>query len=180
MPAALPRVARPTAPTLDTTVAVETPELVLVSYAVAGLASRAVAAFVDFLISAAILFALNLLGVAAGITFGTGVGGAAGPWVAAAIVLAQFGVLWGYHVAFELLWDGQTPAKRWLGLRVVRDGGFSVSLGASALRNIVRLLDAQPGICYGVGCASALVSKRGKRFGDLVAGTLVVQERLPS
>ncbi len=166
---------------LDTTISVETPELVLVSYAVAGLGSRAAAAFLDFLLSACLLLAINLLAIAAAATF-PGIGGlrsAAGAWIEAALLLAQFGVLWGYHVAFEVLWDGQTPAKRWLGLRVVRDGGYSVTLAAAALRNLVRVLDAQPLFFYAVGCASALISQRGKRLGDLVAGTLVVQERIP-
>jgi len=80
-------------------------------------------------------------------------------------------------VLFEALADGQTPGKRLQRLRVVRDGGYSVTFGASAVRNVVRLVDMQPFVLYGVGLVSLIVTSRasGWRHG---AGTLVVKEDL--
>jgi uncharacterized RDD family membrane protein YckC len=161
----------------DDAIAIETPELVEVTYTLAGVGSRAVAALVDLLLAGLILVAVDL--VAAGAwralrAFGAG----AGPWLLGVMLLVQFALVWGYSVLFEWLGDGRTPGKRLLGLRVVMDGGYSVTLAASALRNLVRFVDAQPLFTYGVGLAAAVASKRGKRLGDLVAGTLVVRERV--
>jgi hypothetical protein len=58
------------------------------------------------------------------------------------------------------------------------DGGYSLTLGASALRNLVRVIDAQPLFTYAVGMVAAVASRRGKRLGDVVAGTVVVRERV--
>ena len=63
----------------------------------------------------------------------------------------QFVVLWGYYLLFEGLSDGQTPGKRILGLRAVRDGGYSVGFSASAVRNLMRIVDLQPAFTYLVG-----------------------------
>jgi uncharacterized membrane protein SpoIIM required for sporulation len=61
---------------------------------------------------------------------------------------------------------------------VVREGGFSVPFGVSAVRNIVRFVDMQPAVFYLVGLGSILTTRRGQRLGDLVAGTIVVREAL--
>jgi len=102
-----------------------------------------------------------------------------GSWVMAAMYLGGFALSWGYFVFFEALADGQTPGKKMFGLRVVQDGGYSISFGASAVRNLVRVLDAQPGFFYFVGMATAIFSRTSKRVGDHVAGTIVVHERVP-
>ncbi len=99
-----------------------------------------------------------------------------GAWLIAVYVLLQFAVIWGYYVLFEGLWDGQTPGKRMMQLRVVSDGGFSVSFGASAVRNIIRALDAMPIPLYVVGIVTALLNSSRKRLGDMVAGTIVIKE----
>jgi uncharacterized RDD family membrane protein YckC len=78
--------------------------------------------------------------------------------------------MWGYYVLFEALADGRTPGKRALRLRVVQEDGLSISFGASAIRNIMRLIDLQPGLLAGVGIISILVTSRSKRIGDIVAG----------
>ena len=165
----------------DQQVDVETPEQVVLSYTLAGVGARAAAAIVDFLvisfIIAAFLSAISLLP-----KFGS-----PGPkpsaeqsttWVIAIFILVIFGLEWGYYVLFEALWDGQTPGKRLLHIRVVQDGGYSVSFGASAIRNIARIIDGQPGLVYGVGVIAAALNKSGKRLGDMMAGTFVVQERI--
>ena len=72
--------------------------------------------------------------------------------------------------------DGQTPGKRLHRLRVVREGGYSVTFGTSAVRNLIRIVDMQPVFLYLVGMISVLVTRRGRRLGDIVAGTIVVRE----
>ena len=162
----------------EQTVDVETPELVVLTYSLAGIGSRVLAGLTDLAICVAAFFALVVAIVAVG-------GGRAAlrvdvgaSWGLAILILAQFVILWGYYVLFEGLMDGQTPGKRLHRLRVVREGGYSVSFGVSAVRNLVRMLDMQPGIFYLVGLTSLFFTKRGRRLGDLVAGTIVVREEI--
>jgi uncharacterized membrane protein SpoIIM required for sporulation/uncharacterized RDD family membrane protein YckC len=172
---------------LDQVVEIETPEQIVFSYTVAGIGSRAAAALIDHLIlitGVLLLFLLYrwLIGPAGGVA-------ASSPaallrqstgWVIAILLLVQFIAQWGYYVLFEALWDGQTPGKRWLRLRVVQDGGYSVSFAASAARNIARIIDMQPALTYVTGIIAIAVSRTGKRLGDQLAGTLVVRERVIS
>lgn len=150
---------------LDATVSVETPEHVAFSYSIAGIGARAAAALIDYLICVALLMAFVFIW------------GVQGPWAVAVVVIVQFVIVWGYYVLFEGLNDGQTPGKRWLRLRVVQDGGYSVSFAASAVRNLARVVDLQPVVTYAVGVVSIAATKSGKRIGDLLAGTIVVRER---
>ncbi|MDQ2665220.1 MAG: stage II sporulation protein M [Gemmatimonadota bacterium] len=169
--AAHPTLARPFEQTVD----VETPELVVLTYSVAGVGSRVLAGLTDLLICAGLLFVVTIAIVLLRGGFSL-VGDRSASWGAAALLLAQFVVLWGYYVLFEGLMDGQTPGKRLHRLRVVRDGGYSVTFGVSAVRNLIRMLDMQPGVFYLVGLSSLFFTKRGRRLGDLVAGTIVVRE----
>lgn len=165
---------------LEQTVDVETPELVVLTYSIAGIGSRVVAALVDLVICFATLASIAIATVVLELPMriGSGPFGRSGSWIIAFLVLAQFAVLWGYYVLFEGLRDGQTPGKRLFRLRVVREGGYSVTFGVSALRNLVRILDLQPGFLYLVGLGSMLATKRSRRLGDLVAGTIVVREEV--
>lgn len=167
----------PTAPhALETRIDVETPELVSVSYTIAGVGSRARAAIIDHVIMVALLMLLFIAVVS--LNLATGVGALLGPWFGAILVVVFLLGYWGYFVLFEALWDGQTPGKRIAKLRVVREGGYSVTFGAAAARNLLRLVDMQPVGTYAVATLSALFNARGKRLGDVVAGTIVVQELL--
>ena len=160
----------------EQTVDVETPELVVLTYSIAGIGSRAMAAITDLLIVLAASILLGLIAVAviaAGGFAGFNLGGS---WGMALLVLVQFALLWGYYVLFEGLMDGQTPGKRIHRIRVVREGGYSVTFGASAVRNLIRVLDMQPLFLYLVGMISVLATRRGRRLGDIVAGTIVVRE----
>jgi uncharacterized membrane protein SpoIIM required for sporulation/uncharacterized RDD family membrane protein YckC len=163
---------------LASTLEVETPELVVLSYTIAGVGSRAYAAIIDYTICVLLMIVADV-GIS---VFVTKIGGlvraASAPLAISMILLVQFVVLWGYYVLFEALADGRTPGKRLHRLRVVRDGGYSVTFGASAVRNLMRLVDMQPGFLYGVGILSVMFSKSGKRLGDMAAGTIVVKEDL--
>lgn len=150
----------------------------MLSYTIAGVGSRVLAALVDYFICFIAMIVL-VASVATLLPIGSGPSGSSSEAVALALViLGQFFVLWGYYVIFEGLADGQTPGKKLMRLRVVRDGGYSVTFAASAARNLVRIVDMQPLFFYGVGIASIVISKSGKRLGDIVAGTIVVREAL--
>jgi len=165
-----------------------TPENVELRFEVAGVGSRVAAALIDYLIlgvSYGILliggsFAVTLLG---GIGGSFGDSGSNGPLTStfqqasayillALIVLGSFFGWWGYFILFELLWNGQSPGKRRLGLRVVRAGGQPISLTASLVRNVLRIVD----VALYVGVVIMLIDRRSRRLGDLAAGTLVVRE----
>ena len=147
---------------------VETPEHVVIDYEIAGLGSRALAAMADTAIVAVLLAALGIIALR-----GTP---AVLPWLYPAVTLAIFGVLWGYFALFEGFRDGQTPGKRWLGIRVILDTGHPVTLREAAARNLVRLADFLPPP-YLLGAVLVAFHPRGKRLGDMVAGTVVVRDR---
>jgi uncharacterized RDD family membrane protein YckC len=142
-----------------------TAEKVWLTYRVAGVGSRFLAWLVDILCMGILIFAGELY--FAGLDIGVeGLG-------AALAVLWVFCVQWGYYIFFEWLWQGQTPGKRALGLRVIQWRGTAVSFTQSAVRNIVRFADFLP-VGNVVGFAVAMCNRESRRLGDLAAGTLVV------
>lgn len=166
---------------LSQTVDIETPELVVVSYTIAGLGSRVYAAIIDLFICIAmylgLVFGVLLLARGDHGPNDTSVSPSTA-WAVAVMFLLLFVILWGYYLLFEGLRDGQTPGKRMLRLRAVRDGGYSVGFSASAVRNLMRIVDLQPAFSYLVGIGSVAFTKSGKRLGDIVAGTIVVREAM--
>ncbi|WP_225919715.1 RDD family protein [Actomonas aquatica] len=100
----------------------------------------------------------------------------AGDFARGATVVLYFLLSQGYRVFTEWAWRGQTLGKRLMKLRVVDARGLRLTLSQVLLRNILRFVDALPG-AYAVGGVAALLSARGQRLGDLVAGTLVVWEQ---
>ncbi len=155
-------------------VAIVTPEHVELNYELAGLGSRFVAALVDHLIQGV---ALTVLLVGGGLVLGVAGNIANLPaWVLAGLIVLAFLIGWGYFVLFETRANGQTPGKRVVGIRVIRDGGYPVDFRAAVIRNLVRYADFLPSM-YGVGTLSIFFSGQCKRLGDYAAGTLVVKER---
>ena len=152
-------------------VAIETPESVVLELELAGLGSRFAAAVADMalllllLISA--LLALAFLGGSKGL----------GAWAGAAIILVGFVILWGYFALCEGLMNGQTPGKKAVGLRVVMDTGHPVTFAAAVTRNLLRVVDSQPGFLYFVGSVFIFFNGQHRRLGDLVAGTMVIRDR---
>ncbi len=152
-------------------VTIETPEGLDLELTLAGVGSRFASALIDITIQLVLLVALGLvLGV------GFGVSPDAGGFGVALYAVLSFLLFVGYDISFEVLASGRTPGKRLNGLRVVRDGGEPVTFTASAVRNILRVIDILPSF-YLVGSISILVSPRNQRLGDLAAATLVVRER---
>lgn len=152
-------------------ISVATPEGVTLEVAVAGVGSRFAAGLVDQLLRFALLGALALLG---GVVAREA--GASGEFLGALLIVAVFLVQFGYDVLFETLASGRTPGKRWTGLRVVKVGGGPVGFVASAVRNVLRIIDSLPGF-YLVGMLAVLFTRNNQRLGDLAAGTLVIRDR---
>jgi uncharacterized RDD family membrane protein YckC len=160
---------------------IETPEQVDLRFPIAGMGSRMIAVFLDQLIQ---LLVYILLFVIAYITLGDShpVDHTPEPsqtvknWLIAGFTLLNFVFLDGYYVLFEAFWNGQTPGKRVMKLRVLKDSGRSITLFESLTRNLLRLVDYFPG-AYLVGLISMLCNRQNKRLGDFAAGTIVIHER---
>jgi uncharacterized RDD family membrane protein YckC len=150
----------------------DTPEHVSVDYDVAGVGSRFLAALIDALVLAAVLAALVIVTVlAAQILRGTIA------YAATAIgVLIINAVFLGYFVFFEIIWNGQSPGKRAMGLRVVKTSGYPITPVTALIRNVVRLVDWLPAF-YAVGVITMIANRHARRLGDLVAGTMVIKEK---
>jgi uncharacterized RDD family membrane protein YckC len=148
------------------TLRIATPEGVSLELPLAGVGSRFVALLVDTLLQSLAFIALVIV---------LSITDAGGFTADAVVSVAVFALFFVYPVAFELGAGGRTPGKRWSSLRVVCEDGSPVTFRASALRNLVRLVDAIPGT-YFVGAISVFVSRTNQRLGDLAAGTIVVRE----
>ncbi|HSE98751.1 MAG TPA: RDD family protein, partial [Blastocatellia bacterium] len=160
---------------LDDELVIETPERVELHYILANVGNRFLAAAIDHLIQIVSLVMLLLTALALS---NWQLFDEMGTWTAALSVLAVFVIYWGYFVLFETLWSGQTPGKRIMRLRVVREDGRPIRFYEVFIRNLLRLvLDFQPFPSYAIGVVSIIFSPRSKRLGDFVAGTVVVKER---
>jgi len=160
---------------LDDELVIETPERVELHYVLANVGNRFLAAAIDHLIQVGLMV---IVIVAAGALSDWRFFNSMNVWAAALTVLAIFAIYWGYFVAFETFWSGQTPGKRMMRLRVVREDGRPVRFFEVFVRNLLRLaIDFQPLPSYAIGVVSIIFSARSKRVGDFVAGTVVVKER---
>ena len=139
----------------------------------AALPSRLVAGALDTLLQFALLAVLALLAAATGT--GTSSAGEAAITVVVLLVVTA-----GYPVAFESLLRGRTPGKAAMGLRVVRDDGGPIGFRQALVRGLTATFVERPGITFFTGAVVCmLVNSRSKRLGDLLAGTVVLQERIP-
>src|SRR5208283_2304321 len=115
---------------IDDTKTVITPEQVAITYRLAGIGTRFAAMLVDTLAQVAlglvVVLIVGLLDWFSPIDWMSRVGASGAPWLMALLVIAAFGVVWGYFIFFETLWSGRTPGKKMAGLRVVRDSGHPV------------------------------------------------------
>src|SRR5215510_577260 len=160
---------------LDDELVIETPERVELHYVLASVGNRFLAAAIDHLIQVVLMIIIILV---IGSLGDWRIFSSMGVWAAALAVLTLFAIYWGYFVVFETFWSGQTPGKRIMRLRVIREDGRPVRFFEIFVRNILRLLiDFMPLPSYAVGVVSIIFSSRSKRVGDFVAGTVVVKER---
>ncbi|HEX6984601.1 MAG TPA: RDD family protein [Planctomycetaceae bacterium] len=162
-------------PVVDLGLRIETPENVVLTFTLAGPTLRAGAYLIDLALRLIVMTGvLVVVTCAAFFTPGAATG---------VLLLVWFALEWGYFTLFEAFWNGRTPGKWALGLRVVQDRGYPITFWASAGRNLLRFADGLPWLLvkffpmYAAGFAAMLLSPRFKRLGDLLARTVVVCER---
>ncbi len=145
-----------------------TPEAVVLDFELAGVASRSIAIVVDVIVQLLALLALVfIVGLA---SIGSDVIG---------IVVLLVGLILiviGYPVAMETLNNGRSFGRMIVGTRVVTVEGAPVRFRHAFIRALLAIVDlfASSGA---VAVVAALVTRRGQRLGDLVAGTMVIRER---
>lgn len=171
----------------EETLIIETPERVPLEFALASIGNRFLAVSIDhfiqyFSIFIVAWFALSLAGYKSGDLVDA-------PdqflfempkWAIAVLIVVLFLIFAGYFIAFEWLWNGQTPGKRLLKLRVIREDGRPLTLWEAIARNLLRIADAIPGFIvpvYSIGLIVIFLSGRDQRLGDIFAGTVVIRER---
>jgi uncharacterized RDD family membrane protein YckC len=146
----------------DSSLGAQTPEGIEFILFPAGFPVRACAWGIDCVIKGAAIFCLivtvNIMDQVLGIWF---------------YLIVNFALDWFYHTGFEVFWNGQTPGKKIMGIRVVKDDGSPVDPGASFLRNLLRFADGFLYL-YLIGFFSMAVSPGFRRFGDWAGGALVV------
>lgn len=168
----------------EETLIIETPERVPLAFALASIGNRFLAVAIDHFIQflsiyLAVWFFQWLAGV--GSLFELSPSLSEMPkWTLAVMLVVVFLLFTGYFIFFEWIWNGQTPGKRLLKLRVIRADGRPVTLWEAMARNLLRIVDAIPGFAipiYSVGLITVFLNDRDQRIGDIFAGTVVIRER---
>ena len=170
---------------MSRTVLIRTPENVELEFELAGIGTRFGAALMDTVFQVLLFIGFWLLFLLIGfltlltrvkiLVLFVGYLGA----VSAALMVGGGLLLWlGYFIIFETRWNGVTPGKRMMALRVINEQGYPVSPFSVMLRNILRVIDFLPA-GYAVGLVSIFVNGNYQRVGDLVGGTIVIKQRAP-
>jgi uncharacterized RDD family membrane protein YckC len=163
----------------EETLVIETPERVALHFALASIGNRFLACAIDHAIQVMTIL-LVVLGFMVVANISSSLSDrlfSAPKWAKALMVFVVFLLMVGYFAFFEWLWRGQTPGKRWLKLRVIREDGRPITFFEAVVRNLLRELDILPIPFYSIGLISVFISGKDQRIGDMVAGTVVVRER---
>jgi uncharacterized RDD family membrane protein YckC len=158
----------------------QTPESVELEFTLAGIGNRSFALIIDY-----IIFGLTILlvwSLSAFLAFqlvpnliGNGFSDRLAQWIWAIQSMTTFAIYVGYFVVLETLWQGQTPGKKWTKIRVIRDNGKPERLPQAILRALLRPVDDM----LFIGVFFIIFTSQEKRLGDMLAGTIVVQEEAP-
>jgi uncharacterized RDD family membrane protein YckC len=172
----------------EETLIIETPERVPLAFGLASIGNRFLAVAIDHFIQYFSIFVVAWLVISLS---GFNVYNADSKaselfqempkWTLAILIVVVFLIFAGYFIVFEWLWNGQTPGKYLLKLRVIREDGRPITFWEALARNLLRIFDAVPGFVvpvYSVGLITIFLSGRDQRIGDIFAGTVVVRERL--
>lgn len=170
----------------EETLIIETPERVPLAFALASIGNRFLAVAIDHFIQYFVIF---IIAYGFETLYGLSKHNAADvseiiketpKWTMALLIIALFLVFAGYFIFFEWIWNGQTPGKKLLKLRVIREDGRPITLWEAIARNLLRIFDAVPGFVlpiYSIGLITIFLNSRDQRVGDMFAGTVVVRER---
>lgn len=148
-----------------------TGEAVALELRPARLPSRALAVLLDLVAAMAVYVAVTIALVASTASLDEA--------AQTALSIATFVlVLVGGPIAVETLSHGRSLGKMACGLRVVRDDGGPIRFRHALVRGLIGVIEIL--MTFGVvACIASFVSARGRRLGDVFAGTLVVRERIP-
>src|SRR5256714_11904246 len=156
--------------TTDETLVIEARERVPLHFALASIGNRFIACAIDHAIQVLTLITLIIffLAIAGFSNFGSRVSNAP-KWIIALLIILIFVLMSGYFAFFEWIWNGQTPGKRWMKLRVIREDGRPIGFFEAMVRNLLRNFDVMPSPFYSIGLISVFATDRDQRVGDLVA-----------
>jgi uncharacterized RDD family membrane protein YckC len=156
---------------ISTEVIVETPEQIGFTFEIAGPSARMLAYLIDLAIR---------LGVASvvGTIIMIATGWASEGLATGLVLILLFAIEWLYNTLLEWLFNGVTPGKKALRLRVVRTDGVAVDFVRAAMRNLLRAADIFP-FFYATGLLTMFFTGTQRRLGDLAADTMVVREERP-
>jgi uncharacterized RDD family membrane protein YckC len=157
----------------------ETPENIHVEFEIAGLGSRFCAMLIDTIWISLAVAAIVLVFVLFASETTNWIDAQrrhwAG-WIVATLLIVIVALIFdGYFILFELVMGGQTPGKKSMKIRVVRDDGTPVGANEVLIRNLIRIVDFLPS-GYALGAIVMFPSPLAKRLGDIAAGTIVVKE----
>ncbi len=169
----------------EETLIIETPERVPLEFALASIGNRFLAVAIDHFIQFLSMFLIawffvSISGIDTAGSSTSAVMSEMPKWTIAIMILLLFLLFSGFFIFFEWLWNGQTPGKRLLKLRVIREDGRPITLWEAIARNLLRIFDAIPGFVvpiYSIGLITIFLNKRDQRVGDIFAGTVVIRER---
>ena len=157
----------------------ETPESVELEYTLAGIGSRAYALIIDYFVLGLILIISVIIAIFLSYQITESensllINNSAKllQWLWAIEALIAFTIYVGYFVIFETIWQGQTIGKKKAKIRVISDDGKPTTIGTSTLRALLRPIDD----LFFIGVFFIALGYREKRIGDLIAGTIVIQE----
>lgn len=146
---------------------IETAQNISITQNVAGVGERILAFLIDGLIMVAYLIIVMML--MGGLDTGAGA-----EWLFMSVILLP---LLFYFLLWESLWDGRSPGKAALELRVVKLDGSKPAFSNYLVRWLLRLVDIT--LTSGsVAVVSILMTGKGQRLGDLAAGTTVISEKI--
>ena len=149
-----------------------TGDAVLLDLRTASFATRLVSAVIDGILQLALLVggivAMAWLAARADLDDG---------YLAAGILLASVAAYVGYPVLCELLLHGRSVGRLVMGTRVVRDDGGPVHLRQSLLRAVMAMLEIWS-TSGAIALTCSVIDRRSRRVGELLAGTMVIQERM--
>lgn len=160
---------------------ISTPENVDLHLELAGVGNRVLACLIDSMITYGIILVIaglvwgaytivNLMDLSDNLR--SSLGGLCGM---VGIFLA-FCVTFGYYIFFEGTWQGQTPGKKLVNIRVIELNGQPITWSGVILRNLIRTFDT--GLAF-IGLIPMIADRNERRFGDYAAGTIVIRERKP-
>ncbi|MFL0457411.1 RDD family protein [Brachybacterium paraconglomeratum] len=149
-----------------------TGDAVLLDLRAASFATRIVSAVIDGVLQLALLIGgiLSIAWFADRAALDDG-------FLAAGILLASVLAYVGYPVLSELLLRGRSVGRLVMGTRVVRDDGGPVHVRQSVLRAVMAMFEIWS-TTGAVALVCSVIDRRSRRIGDLLAGTMVIQERM--